>query len=104
MYYVLGIRNSGAGYLATAISVNELTSLSELNLSNNFITDEGARALVEAITLNKTISFLNLQENPITDKMMADVKLLAYRDALKHEDEGVALTPYITQLKTQPST
>ncbi len=42
-----GVRNPGAIALAEAIKNNATTRLRELHLHNNFITDVGARALLE---------------------------------------------------------
>ena len=49
--------------LAEALKIN--TTLRELNLSKNFISDEGGKALAEALKINTTLTKLNLSKNSI---------------------------------------
>ena len=58
--------DEGAKKLAEAIKVN--TTLQELNISMNKITDEGAKKLAEAIKVNTTLQELNISMNKITDE------------------------------------
>ena len=58
------LTDKGARRLATAIQVN--TTLHKLNISMNKITDEGAKRLAEAIQINTTLQELNISKNWIS--------------------------------------
>ena len=60
-----GIGAEGAKALATALETN--TSLTSLNLLNNRIGDEGANALAAALKTNTSLTSLNLGDNRIGD-------------------------------------
>ncbi|XP_066019693.1 NLR family CARD domain-containing protein 3-like [Pocillopora verrucosa] len=54
---------SGAAYLSQALSVN--TTLTHLNLDNNKIYDSGAADLSQALSVNTTLTYLNLTNTEI---------------------------------------
>ena len=76
MSHKRSISATGATSFAQAIKVNE--TLTNLNLSYNFISDAGATSIAEAIKVNKTLTKLNLCENYISN-----VGVTSIADALK---------------------
>ena len=60
-----GISDGGATCIADAIKVNK--TLTHLNLSHNGFSDGGAKCISEAIKVNKTLTILDLSKNGISD-------------------------------------
>lgn len=77
------ISDSGIYSLSQVLSVNNLT-LRSIGLGQNKISDEGAQYLAEMLKTNKTITRLWLFRNEIGDRGM---KLLA--DALTHDNQSL---------------
>lgn len=50
-----------------------LENITELNLRNNHISDEVAKALAEALGDNNQITELNLSGNHISEELLADI-------------------------------
>jgi Ran GTPase-activating protein (RanGAP) involved in mRNA processing and transport len=81
--------DKGVQSLSHALSVNEC-SLIKLDLSQNDITDEGARYLAQMLKTNRILTKLSLSNNKISDN---GVKFLA--DALQNRNntlETLSLT------------
>lgn len=56
----------GAKCIAEALKVN--TTLTEVDLSLNYVDDEGGKAIAEALDANKALKVLNFSGNEIEDK------------------------------------
>lgn len=64
-----GISEDGAKSIAQRINffAPEL-QLMHLNLSSNFLGDEGVASIARSLRVNRSLSILNLADNQITDK------------------------------------
>ena len=67
------ISDVGVEDLAKAIALED-TQLVNLNLAGNFITNRGARKIADALDLNRSLSTLSLERNPIVRAVDADEK------------------------------
>lgn len=75
----------GVKYLADALRVN--TSVTSLNLDDNFIGDNGATYLAEALEVNSSLKNLSLRNNRILKNgAIALVDALKYNNSLTHLD------------------
>jgi len=74
------VRDIGVQSLSNALSINRST-LKKLDLSQNDVTDEGARHLAQMLKTNKKLTHLTLSNNKIGDE---GVQLLA--DALRNRN------------------
>jgi Ran GTPase-activating protein (RanGAP) involved in mRNA processing and transport len=83
------VRDKGVQSLSNALSMNEC-SLIKLDLSQNDITDEGAKYLAQMLKTNRILTHLSLSNNKISDN---GVKFLT--DALQNRNntlEALSLT------------
>lgn len=64
-----GINAEGAKNIAQRLhSFSTEIFLTQLNLSSNFLGDEGAAEIAKSLRVNRTLLILNLADNQITDK------------------------------------
>ena len=66
------ISDEGAKALAEALTVN--TALQQLYLGKNKISDEGAKALAEALKVNTALQKLDLSYNMISDAVKRQIR------------------------------
>lgn len=62
------ISDTGTTFIAEAIKGN--TSLTNLSVPNNYIRDAGATSITEAIKVNKILTNLNLSYNCMTEPVL----------------------------------
>lgn len=62
-----GICKNGAKKIAARIDTFSPQTLMRLNLSSNFLGDEGAAHIANALRANRSLIILNLADNQITD-------------------------------------
>ncbi|CAH1374531.1 dynein regulatory complex subunit 5-like [Tenebrio molitor] len=58
------------------------TSLKKLDVSNNWFDEDGGQALVDGLTINRTLEWLDIRETDITSAQQQQIKKLLIRNRL----------------------
>lgn len=88
-----GLRDAGVKFLTEALTIN--STLTHLNVANNFLTADSATLFADLLTSNKTLTTLNLEGNKIeADGTIALAAALRVNTTLtdlrlSHNDIGV---------------
>lgn len=61
------INAQGTAKIAEEMNTFNNQTLTHLNLSSNFLADEGARCIADSLRINRCLLFLNLADNQISD-------------------------------------
>jgi len=61
------IRNEGAKHLSTIIESNNNKGIKNLDISSNFITDDGGIVIAKALETNTFITRISLRDNLLKD-------------------------------------
>jgi Leucine Rich repeat len=78
------IGDEGAKALAQALQSNN--TVTTIHLSSNQIGDEGAKALAQALQNNNTVTAINLYRNEIGDELLNDINKLLEKNILQLEE------------------
>lgn len=80
------INQHGASKIADELKFAFGQSLSHLNLSSNFLYDEGAQYMADFLRVNRNLVGLNLADNFITDKGCMALMEVLQKFPLRHDE------------------
>lgn len=80
------INENGAAKLAEELKIPYGHTLTHLNLSSNFLGDEGLKYIADFLRINRCLLYLNLADNFITDKGCIKLMEVLHKFPLTHEE------------------
>lgn len=80
------INKIGAAKFAEELKIPYGHTLTHLNLSSNFLGDEGVKYIADFLRINRSLLYLNLADNFITDKGCMTLMEVLQKFPLTHEE------------------
>lgn len=80
------INENGAAKLADELKTPYGHTLTYLNLSSNFLEDEGVKYIADFLRINRSLLYLNLADNFISDKGCIMLMEVLQKFPLTHEE------------------